>query len=101
MADRLELQALFEKILGSRNVYHQPPASIKMNYPAIKYNRKDISTRHADNGVYNAVNVYDVFLIDTNPDSEFVNKIAQLPYCSFDRQYTANNLNHFVFTLYF
>ena len=101
MANRLDLQAKFESILGSRNVYHQPPASINMKYTAIRYSRKDISTRHANNGIYNSMTVYEVILIDANPDSVFVDKIAQLPYCSFDRQYAANNLNHYVFTLYF
>ena len=101
MANRLDLQAKFESILGSRNVYHQPPASINMKYPAIRYSRKDISARHANNGIYNSMTVYEVILIDANPDSVFVDKIAQMPYCSFDRQYAANNLNHYVFTLYF
>ena len=37
MANRLDLQALLEDLLGSRNVYYQPPESVKMNYPAIVY----------------------------------------------------------------
>ena len=34
MASRLELQSKFEELLGSRNVYYQPPESIKMSYTA-------------------------------------------------------------------
>ena len=100
MADRLDLQAIFEEILGSRNVYFQPPSSVKMNYPAIRFSLKKLDTRHANNQAYLRLPCYEVTLIDKNPDSEFVAKILQLPYCQFDRPYTADNLNHFVFTLY-
>ena len=37
MGTRIELQLKLEEILGSRHVYFQPPASIKMTYPAIVY----------------------------------------------------------------
>jgi len=33
MGTRLELQNLLENILGSRNVYFQPPENLKLNYP--------------------------------------------------------------------
>ena len=100
MASRLNLQTKLEGILGSRNVYYQPPASVKMQYPAIVYRRKDVDTRFANNVVYMQSSSYEVVLIDKNPDSEFVDKILRLPYCSYDRHYTADNLNHDVFTIY-
>lgn len=100
MASRLNLQTKLEEILGSRNVYYQPPASVKMKYPAIVYRRKNIETRFANNVVYMQSSSYEVVLIDKNPDSEFVDKILRLPYCSYDRHYTSDNLNHDVFTIY-
>ena len=100
MASRLNLQTKFEEILGSRNVYYQPPQSVKMQYPAIVYRRKDVDTRFANNVVYMQSSSYEVVLIDKNPDSEFVDKLLRLPYCSYDRHYTADNLNHDVFTIY-
>ena len=100
MASRLDLQTKFERILGSRNVYFQPPSSVQMKYPAIVYSRKDIEIRHADDGTYRIVPGYEAILIDKNPDSEYINKIMQLPYCNFDRHYEADNLNHDVFTIY-
>lgn len=101
MSRRLELQSLLEEILGSRNVYYQPPASIKMKYPAIVYSRYDIENFHADNTVYAQKVAYSVIVIDKNPDSEYVNKISMLPLCSYDRHYVSDNLNHDAFTLYF
>lgn len=101
MASRLNLQTLFEELLGSRNVYFQPPASVKMKYPAIVYSRKIIDNAHANDVVYKQDNSYEVTVIDENPDSEIVTKISKLPMCRFDRHYTKDNLNHDTFTLYF
>ena len=101
MASRLSLQKTLEGILGSRNVYYQPPASVKMKYPAIVYSRKDIETINANNAKYNSRRCYDVTVIDENPDSIFLDKILELPLSRFDRHYTAENLNHDVFTIYY
>ena len=100
MANRLDLQTAFEDILGSRNVYFQPPASVRMQYPAIVYSRKNIETTFASDGGYIQAPSYEVTLIDKNPDSRFIEEIMTLPYCSFDRHYVADNLNHDVFTIY-
>lgn len=101
MPSRPELQTTLEGILGSRNVYFQPPSSVRMQYPAIVYSRKDIEKRSADDCAYRKLPSYEVILIDKNPDSKYVEKIFDLPYCSFDRHYESDNLNHDVFTLYF
>ena len=101
MGDRILLQKKLEEILGSREVYYQPPDSIKMRYPAIRYNRKDIDARYANKKVYSSMTAYEIILMDVNPDSVFIQKIMELPFCSYDRHYTAENLNHEVFTLYF
>ena len=100
MANRLFLQTKFEEILGSRNVYFQPPPSVQLNYPAIVYSRRTIDSTFANNGAYRNVPLYDVTLIDKNPNSPFIEKILELPYCSHDRTYTADNLNHDVFNIY-
>lgn len=101
MSDRLNLQTELETILSSRNVYFQPPSSVRMQYPAIVYSRKDIEKRSANDGIYQKLPSYEVILIDKNPDSKFADKILELPYCSFDRHYESDNLNHDVFTLYY
>lgn len=101
MPSRLDLQTELEKILGSRNVYFQPPSSVQMKYPAIVYSRKDIEKRSADNVAYRKLPSYELILIDKNPDSKFIDPILELSYCSFDRHYEADNLNHDVFTLYY
>ncbi len=101
MASRLELQTLLETILGSRNVYYQPPESVKMSYPAIVYSRSKIGNIHANDLPYLQLHAYSVIVIDKDPDSEFVDAISVLPYCEHVRHYTSDNLNHDVFTLYY
>lgn len=101
MANRLDLQAMLEELLGSRNVYFQPPSSVKMKYPAIVYSRKNIENVHADDAVYLQKSCYELIVIDTNPECEHVEKVYKLPYCRFDRHYTKDNLNHDAFTIYY
>ncbi len=101
MASRLNLQLLLENLLGSRNVYFQPPESEKMEYPAIVYTLDVIDNLYADNGVYSSQKYYSVVVIDIDPDSEFIDKVAALPTCRFEKHYTSDNLNHWVFSLYF
>ena len=50
MAGRLELQSKLEELLGTRNVYYQPPESIKIGYPAIVYFKNNIVNRYANDG---------------------------------------------------
>lgn len=101
MAPRLDLQDLLTDILGSENVYLQSPNNTQMQYPCILYSMNGLESKFADNTPYTRTKRYQVMVIDRNPDSEIPDKISALPMCLFDRQYAANNLNHFVFNLYF
>lgn len=101
MSTRLDLHELLCDCLGSRNVYFQPPESIKMQYPAIVYSRDDIENNHANNGAYMQSTAYNIIVIDPDPDSEVVQKVSKLPMCMFDRHYAADNLNHDSFTIYY
>lgn len=101
MRKRTELQSLLESILGSRNVYFQPPESVKMNYPAIVYELDAIKTSSADSRVYLSNRRYSLTLIDKNPDTELIDELSKLQFCSFDRHFKSENLNHYVFSLYF
>ena len=101
MPSRLELQTLLEELLESRNVYFQPPTSVKMKYPAIVYGLEDIENAFANDGVYLSKRKYLVTVIDEDPDSEIVVRISQLPTCRFNRHFESDNLNHDVFTLYY
>ena len=102
MASRLELQAELCAALGSRNVYFQPPESVKMNYDAIRYWLSGKSLRRANNKIYNSTNRYDGVVITRDPDTTIPDEIlSRFEMCSFGRPYTADNLNHYPFTIYY
>ena len=101
MANRLDLQAELEELLGSRNVYFQPPASVRINYPAIVYTRSDIDNTFADDSVYIQSHFYEVTVIDEDPDSKIVDAVSKLPTCRFSRHFTSENLNHDTFIIYY
>lgn len=101
MDSREELQTLLEEVLGSRNVYFQPPDNVRMSYPAIVYSRNRIANDHANDDVYRQSLSYELTVIDANPDSEIVFAVSQLPMCRHDRHFKSDNLNHDVFTIYY
>lgn len=101
MGARTDLQTLLETLLGSRNVYFQPPPTLQMNYPCIVYNLDDINSKFADNYPYTVERRYSLTLIDKDPDSSIIDKIIKLQKCIFDRHFVADNLNHNIFILYF
>lgn len=101
MAHRHDLHAILVELLGSRDVYFQPPSNVSMSYPAIVYKRFGEDRKRADNSLYGRTIQYQVTVIDRNPDSDIPDKIAHLPMCVLNRTYAANNLHHDVFNLYF
>jgi hypothetical protein len=101
MGSRLELQDVLEDVLGSPNVYYQAPASVQMVYPCIRYSRYVGDTKFAADKPYLHSIQYEVMVIGKDPDSPTLATLAMLPTCVFVRHYTADNLNHDVYNLYF
>ena len=100
MASRLDLHNMLCDILGSANVYFQPPASLALKYPCIIYERDNPSVMYANDSPYSHRKCYKVTTIDYDPDSPIPDKVAMLPYSKFVASYKANNLNHDVYELY-
>lgn len=104
---RLELHNKLIEVLGTSGqnpsrVYFQPPESVKMAYPAICYNKDGIRTIRANDRFYYGKQRYTVTIIDADPDSELPVKIlSEFKYCSLDRTFKSDNLNHTVLTLYY
>jgi len=100
MGTRLDLQMKLEELLGCRHVYYQPPdtgvSSVKMEYPKAK-----INTQRANNSVYKKDYRYDLIVISRTPDHPVIEKLLELPYCSYGTHYIADNLHHDTLKLYF
>lgn len=104
MDKRLELDALLRKVMkdisGVENVYFQPPENLRIQYPAIIYERGDIQNRPADDMAYSQHTFYEVTVVDKNPDSLLVYAVASLPRCKFGRHFKSDNLNHDTFIIF-
>lgn len=96
-----ELQSLLEEILGSRNVYFQPPSDKKLSYPCIVYRLDYVNLINADSIPFIKNKRYLVTYIDKIPDQYIPDKLLSLPKVSFDRAYVADNLHHTAVRLYF
>lgn len=101
MRTRLELHEVLCGLVNSRNVYFQPPENVKMSYPCIVYSRISNFTENADNIDYLKYRGYTITVIDKNPDSIIAERVESLQFCEFERSFTADGLNHFVYTLYY
>lgn len=96
--NRIEFHRVLEELYGTNpHVYFQPPENIQMQYPAIVYSRSSINNDNSNNAVYLQEVVFQVIVIDKDPDSEIVDRISKYPTARFSRHYTSNNLNHDVF----
>jgi hypothetical protein len=99
MAPRLQLHQLLETF--TPNVYFQPPTNTQLQYPCIIYHRDFADTKFADDKPYSYTKRYMVMVIDRDPDSDIPSKVASLPMSLFNRFFTADNLNHDVYNVYF
>ena len=102
MGRRLYLHEELCEILESRNAYFQPPSSVSMNYPCIRYSLDEPAQTYANDKNYTNTNRYDGVVIDRDPESDIPGKLlAHFSMCRLGKPYVANNLNHFPFTIYY
>lgn len=102
MGRRIELDAVLKELLGSNNVYFQPPETVKMIYPCIVYELSANDVKHANNKLYSLTHKYTLLYIDRNPDSEIPDKLEAFPMCHLTRKpYIVDNLYHYPFDIYF
>lgn len=101
MRTRLQLQTDLEEVSGISNVYYQPPESFKLLYPCIVYELGGENVVYANNYLYVGKKRYTVTVIDKNPESLIPDRIRRMKLCSFDRAFVSDNLNHFVFNIYY
>lgn len=98
---RLELDAILRDLLGSNNVYFQPPEKLRMSYPCIRYSWDRTFDQFSNDRRYIKHKGYMLTCIGKNPDDPLFERLLALPLCSFVRQYIADNLIHTVFLIYF
>ena len=101
---RLALHEELCELLGSRNVYFQPPGNQHevMQYPCFRYSLSKIKQTFANNKMYNYNRAYTIMYITTYPDTGMIDKVLKhFSMVVFDRTYVADQLNHYVFSIYY
>lgn len=98
--EQSEFHKLLCAVLGSKNVYFQPPSKQRIMYPAIVYSRAPYDTTNADNHGYIVRDHYMVTHMTKNPDSGTPKVLAQMPYCRQEQAFKQDGLYHTVFSLY-
>ena len=97
---RIEFHNILKSIIGSDNVYYQPPS--KLIYPCIIYDKNDHLVQYGNDKKYINRTQYTITLIGKVTDNDkIIDKIMDLDYCTFDRRYISDNLYHDVFTIYY
>lgn len=93
----------FNKLLKTicNNVYFQPPDNIRMKYPAIIYKVYLTEDEYANNNKYLGCTYYELTVVDRNPDSEVAMAVYRLPKSSFVREFKSDDLNHYIFRVYY
>lgn len=102
MDNRLELQAKLEAVIGNKNVYFQPPASIKLTYPCVIYSIGNGEAKRANDKLYMYTHNYEVLFICKKPTISMIERMMnEFQMCNMTRTYTSDNLHHYVFNIYF
>ncbi len=95
---------ILSNIDGVKKVFFQPPKDLQLVYPCIIYSLEGLSSLYSGDKRYLTFPSYSLILIDYDPESIIQKYIMDLTgdcHVSFDRFYTSDNLNHWVYTLEF
>lgn len=102
MATRLQLHEELCTLLGSRQVYFQPPSNVKMKYPCFVYQANAGEESRADNRRYMFERRYQLTYITKDPDDPLPTSIGDhFEKCRYGSDYVTDNLYHSNFDLYY
>lgn len=99
---RLELHEKLCSLLGSRHVYFQPPANVKIKYPCFIYHRNAADEQYANNRRYKFKQRYQLTYITKDADDPIPRLVGEaFENCRYGSDYTTDNLYHSNFDLYY
>lgn len=102
MGTTRQLQDELKLLLGSNNVYFQPPKNLQMHYPCFTVSLGSASQAMADNKTYTYTDRYTLTYISYDPDDEMRKRVVEkFSMCTFDRHFVNDTLQHYVFSLYY
>lgn len=106
MNRRIDLHHELKKLMydlkydGAR-VFYNPLPNTQLLYPCIIYHMNTIQDRYAGDKRYFYSTMYDVQVIDKDPDSKIVSTILErFQYCKLNNDMITDGLYHFNLTIY-
>ena len=100
MGQRLELHKKLRMMAD--NVYYQPPSDDRMKYPCFLYRLSTVNSDYANNKGYINHKAYTITYICYLPEDDIIEKMfSKFEYCSFDREYSSDDLHHYVFRVFY
>ena len=102
MASRQQLHTELARILGSSNVYFQPPSSASLKYPCIIFELSRTDVARADNKNYIKTNEYHVKHIYKSLTNELKDELlANFMMMSHDNRMIVDGMYNDDFTLFY
>lgn len=101
---RIQLHEKLCSILGSRNVYYDPPENVKMQFDCIVYSLSQVNQVYANNFTYTYSPGYLITIVTRTPEAQtrIVDELMKtFPYAGWDRVYVTDHLHHAVVSIYF
>lgn len=100
-SSRMKVYNKLRDILGSDNVYFQPPETVKMSYPCFRYTRSSGNSNYANNETYHFTPQYEVTYISRDPAPSIITDVLEgFQMASYNRHFVIDNLYHDVFIIY-
>lgn len=98
-----ELVDMLQTLMGDKvKVYYQPPENVKLKYPCIVVEMSNALLDYADNIAYFKNKRYSLTLMCLDADNDdLVDKLLDLPMCTFDRRFITDRIVHDVFNIYY
>jgi hypothetical protein len=85
---------------GLKGVYFEPPENLKIFYPCIVYNLREVRDSYADNVRYIERDVYSITLIELDADSPVYHyMLNSIPNIRMNSSYTSDGLYHKSFSV--
>lgn len=102
MDRRQKLHEELKRVTGIKNVYFQPPESIKLKYPCVIYSKQPFRTVRANNTAWINNRPYRVVIVCSDGDNKFAEMLLNgFKYCSYDSRYISNNMYHDSLTIFY
>lgn len=101
MGKRSDLHEKLRAYYGTQ-IFFQPPETVKLRYPCLLYHLDSYDLQFADNKSYISKARYKMRYITKDPDDEKIQGVLnEFEMIKMDNFFTADNLNHYDYTLYY